>query len=420
MGQAGAGDNWAGNYHYGARVVHRPQTVEEVQALVSVAPRIRALGTRHSFTGIADSTALISLAELDSEIAIDGTAGLVTVPAGMTYAELSAALNSAGWALANLASLPHISVAGAVATATHGSGDAKGNLATSVVALELVTADGELLRTERGDADFPGLVVGLGAFGVVTRVTLAVEQYYEISQRVYEGLPWETLLAQLDEIAAAGESVSVFHGAGDRTEQLWVKRRVRDGDPAVPDELFGARAATAARNPVPGAEPANCTEQLGVPGAWSDRLPHFRSGFTPSFGEEIQTELLVAREHARAAIEAMLTLSDQIRPLLLVGELRTIAADELWLSPEYGQATLGLHFSWHRRPDEVRRAMGALEQALAPFGARPHWGKLFTASANEIAPLYPRMRDFLALRERLDPHGVFVNDWLQTHVLGTA
>ena len=232
-------------------------------------------------------------------------------PRGRLTLSSSAALNNAGLALANLASLPHISVAGAVATATHGSGDAKGNLATSVAGLELVTADGELLRSERGEADFPGLVVGLGALGVVTRVTLAVEPYYEISQRVYEDLPWATLLTRFDEVTAAGESVSVFHGAGDRIEQLWVKRRVGDGDRAVADELFGARAATAACNPVPGAEPANCTEQLGVPGPWSDRLPHFRSGFTPSSGEEIQSELLVAREHGPAAIEAMLALSDR-------------------------------------------------------------------------------------------------------------
>jgi xylitol oxidase len=419
MSTAGVGRNWAGNYHYRAAVVHRPQTVEQVQALVAGSERIRALGTRHSFTDIADSDALISLAELEAEIAVDRDAGLVTVPGAVTYAELAQALNRDGLALANLASLPHISVAGAVATATHGSGDRKGNLATAVTGLELVTGDGSLVRSQHGEPEFAGIVIGLGALGVVTELTLAVEPYYEVSQRVYEGLRWETLFAQFDAITGSGESVSVFHGAGEQTEQLWVKRRAGESAEA-PDELFGARAAPAARNPVPGAEPANCTEQLGVPGRWSERLPHFRSGFTPSSGAEIQSELLVAREHAPAAIEAMLGLAKQIRPLLLVGELRTIAADELWLSPQYRQDAVGLHFTWRRRPDEVRRTVGALERALAPLGARPHWGKLFTAGASEIAPLYARMDDFRRLRARLDPRGVFVNDWLTTHVLGHA
>ncbi|MGH2866268.1 MAG: D-arabinono-1,4-lactone oxidase [Solirubrobacteraceae bacterium] len=417
MNDAAVGRNWAGNYRYGAAGVHRPQRVEQVQELVAGHPRARALGTRHSFTGIGDSAVLISLAELETEIAVDRPAGLVAVPGGVTYAELADTLNRHRLALANLASLPHISVAGAVSTATHGSGDAIGNLATAVVELELVTGEGTLMRVRRGEPDFPGVVVGLGALGVVTELTLAVEPYYELSQCVYEGLRWETLLAQFDEITAAGESVSVFHGAGEQTEQLWVKRRVGDLG-AAPEQLFGAQAATAPRNPVPGSKPANCTDQLGVPGPWSERLPHFRSGFTPSAGEEIQSELLVPREHAPAAIEVMLGLAEQIRPLLLVGELRTVAADELWLSPQYAQATVGLHFTWRRQPEAVTRAVGTLERVLAPLGARPHWGKLFTAGAREIAPLYPRLADFLQLRARLDPRGVFVNEWLQTHVLG--
>ena len=417
MSSVAAGRNWAGNYSYRAEVLHQPRTLEELQELIAASPRIRALGTRHSFTDIADSAALISLERLPAEVSVDAKAGVATVPAAVTYAELAEALNRAGVALANLASLPHISVAGAVATATHGSGDAKGNLATAVTSLELVGGDGARRRVEHGEPDFPGVVVGLGALGVVTELTVAVEPYYEASQRVYEGLRWETVFAQFDEITAAGESVSVFHSAGDETEQLWVMRRAGDTDDAL-DELFGARTCVAPRNPVPGAEPANCTEQLGVPGPWSERLPHFRSGFTPSSGEEIQSELLVAREHAPAAIEAMLGLAGQIQPLLLIGELRTIAADKLWLSPEYGQDSVGLHFTWRREPEAVRRVVAALEDALARLGARPHWGKMFTARAEKIAPLYPRFPDFLALRERLDPERVFVNDWLCDHVLG--
>lgn len=408
--------NWSGNVIYGARVVHRPRTVREIQTLVSASDRVRALGSRHSFTAIADSAELISLAELDGEITIDASTGTVTVPGGVTYAELAVALNGHGLALANLASLPHISVAGAIATGTHGSGDRTGSLPTSVVGLELVTADGVRLRCQLGEPDFPGLVVGLGALGIVVELTLAVEPAYTMAQRVYEGLGWDVLLANLDAITAAGDSVSVFHRAGPATEQVWIKRRL-PADPH-PGDLFGSRPALVPRNPVLGADPVNATEQLEVAGPWSERLPHFRSGFTPSSGEEIQSELLVGRAHAVDAIEAMRGLSAQIRPLMLVGELRTVAADQLWLSPAYERDTLALHFTWRREPGAVQAAVAALEAALTPYGARPHWGKAIAARADTLAPLYPRMADFRRLRSRLDPRGVFVNDWLIDHVLG--
>lgn len=416
MSLSSVGGNWSGNVVYRARVLHRPRTVSEIQTLVSARDRVRALGSRHSFTAIADSAELILLADLVGEITIDASAGRVIVPAGVTYAQLAVALNRHGLALPNLASLPHISVAGAVATGTHGSGDRAGSLATSVVGLELVTADGALLHCERGEPEFPGLVVGLGALGIVTRLTLAVEPAYTVAQRVYEGLDWDVLLANLDAITAAGDSVSVFHRAGPATEQVWVKRR-RPGD-RFPDQLFGSPPARAARNPVLGADPANATEQLEVAGPWSERLPHFRSGFTPSSGEEIQSELLVGRAHAADAIEAMRGLSAQIRPLMLVGELRTVAADQLWLSPAYERDTVALHFTWRREPEAVQAAVAALEAALTPYGARPHWGKAMAARAGTLAALYPRMADFRRLRARLDPRGVFVNDWLIDHVLG--
>jgi xylitol oxidase len=416
VSSSSVGSNWSGNVIYGARTLHRPRTVSELQRLVAGRDRVRALGSRHSFSSIADSAELISMADLEGEIHVDGGAGTATVPAGVTYAELAVVLNRHGLALANLASLPHISVAGAVATGTHGSGDRAGSLGTAVVGLELVSADGALLNSERGEPDFAGLVVGLGALGIVTRVTLAVEPAFTVAQRVYEGLNWDVLLTNFDAITAAGDSVSVFHRAGPATEQTWVKRRL-PGEPH-PAELFGSPAALEPRNPVLGADPANATQQLGVAGPWSERLPHFRSGFTPSSGAEIQSELLVDRIHAPEAIEAMRELAAQIRPLMLVGELRTIAADELWLSPAYGRDTVGLHFTWRREPAAVQAAVAALEAALAPFGARPHWGKAMAAHAGTLAPLYPRMEDFRQLRTRMDPRGVFVNAWLIDHVLG--
>jgi xylitol oxidase len=421
MSFAETGRNWSGNYSYRARRIHHPRTVSELQELVVSAGRLRALGTRHSFTAIADSDELVSLAELEGEVEVDAAAETVSVPGEVTYAQLAGVLASAGRALHNLASLPHISVIGAVSTATHGSGDENGNLATAVAELELVTGTGELVRRRRGEPGFEGIVVGLGALGVVTRVTLDTQPHYEVSQRVFEDLEWETLYEHFDEITARGESVSVFHRFGERAEQVWVKTRVGDPDlPAGDEDLFGARPADAPRNPVLGGDPANCTDQLGVSGPWAERLPHFRSGFTPSSGEEIQSEYFVARENAVPALEALRLAGPQLRPLMLAGEIRTMAADELWLSPQYQETTVGFHFTWRREEEDVERALGAIETALEPFSARPHWAKLFLARAEQIAPQYERLEDFRRLREELDPRGVFTNRWLRERLLGNA
>jgi len=413
--------NWAGTHAYRARVLHRPATVDELREIVAGAPRVRVLGSRHSFTDIADSDALVSLDALPPAIDVDRDAGTVSFGAALRYGELAEALNAEALALRNLASLPHISVAGAVATATHGSGDRNGNLATAVAALELVTSDGELVSAERGDPDFDGMVVGLGALGAVTRIALDVEPAYEVRQRVFEGLPWDALAHHFDATTGAGHSVSVFTRWGDAADQVWVKSRV-DPDAAEEPrpELFGAVAATVDRHPILGIDPVNCTPQLGRPGPWSDRLPHFRMGFTPSAGEEIQSEWIVPRRHGIAAIDAVRRLGDELRPVLQVSEVRTIAADRLWLSPQYGTDTVAIHFTWTREPEPVARAVERVEAALAPFEARPHWGKLFAAGAATLAQRYERMPDFRALAERLDPRSAFRNPWLDRHVLRGA
>jgi xylitol oxidase len=415
------GANWAGNYAYRAERLHRPTSLEQLRELVAAAPQIRVLGSRHSFSDIGDAAELVTLDGLPAEIAVDRAAGTVSCSGATRYGELAAALEPEGLALGNLASLPHISVAGAIATATHGSGDSNGNLATEVAALELVTSDGGLVTSARGEEDFDGLVVGLGALGAVTRVTLDVEPAYEVRQRVFEGLPWDALFEHFDTITASAYSISVFNRLDDTAaEQVWIKSRVTDAAEDVQDELFGARAATEERHPIPGIDPVNCTPQLGRPGLWSDRLPTFRMGFTPSSGEEIQSEFLIAREHVVPAFEAVRALAGSIRPVLHVCELRTMAADRLWLSPQYGQDTIGIHFTWKREQQAVERVLAEVEAALAPFSPRPHWGKLFLAGAAELAPRYPRLPDFARLSERLDPRGAFRNDWLERRVLGWA
>jgi alditol oxidase len=410
--------NWAGTHAYRAGVLHRPASVDELRRIVADAPRIRVLGSRHSFTDIADSDALVSLDGLPADVAVDRDARTVTVGGALRYGELAEALHGEGLALHNLASLPHISVAGAVATATHGSGDRNGNLATAVAGLELVTSEGDVVTARRGEPDFDGMVVGLGALGAVTRVTLDVEPAYEVRQRVFEGLAWDALAGHFDAITSAGYSVSVFTRWGDTADQVWVKRRVDATEPEdVRPDLFGAVAATVDRHPILGIDPVNCTPQLGRPGRWSDRLPHFRMGFTPSAGEEIQSEYVVPRRHGLAAIAAIRAIGDAVRAVLQVSEIRTIAADDLWLSMQHGTDTVAIHFTWTREPAAVAEAVERVEAALAPFAFRPHWGKLFAADAAAIAQRYERLPDFRALAERLDPRGAFRNAWLERHVL---
>jgi xylitol oxidase len=400
--------------------IHRPSTLEEVQEIVAAARQVRAVGSRHSFNDIADAEEQVELTALPADVVVDRDAATVSFGAGVTYGELAGALEHAGMALHNLASLPHISVAGAVATATHGSGDANGNLATAVAALELVTSRGELVTAARGAPDFEGMVVGLGALGVVTRLTLDVEPAYELRQRVFEDLAWDMLFEHFDEITASGYSVSVLTRLGGAVDQVWVRSRVTDTPETVRRDLFGARPSTVDRHPILGLDPVNCTPQLGRPGSWSARLPYFRMGFTPSSGAELQSEYLVAREHAVAAVEAVRALADRIRPLLQVCEIRTTAADRLWMSPQYRRDTVGIHFTWMLEPEAVARALADLERALAPFDARPHWGKLFLADATTLAARYERLPDFARLVETLDPRGAFRNAWLEARVLGAV
>jgi xylitol oxidase len=437
--------NWAGNYRYTAPAIHRPHTIGEVQELVAGASKIRALGSRHSFNSIADSSgALISLENLDPDIRIDARAQTVTVSGGTRYGTIAEKLEANGFALSNLASLPHISVAGAIATATHGSGDANGNLARAVAALEIVGADGTVRHLRRGiSPDFDGAVVGLGALGVVTRVTLDIERTFTVRQDVFETLPWEAVLGDFDAVTSSAYSVSLFTDwSGDAVAQSWLKSRVSGGgvsgggvsNGGVSSGLhrsssasaaayfggtfFGGTRATVARHPLPGVSAKNCTEQLGVPGPWSERLAHFRMAFTPSSGEELQSEFFVRREHAVAAVTAMRSLSGRITPLLQVTEIRTVASDQLWLSPAYGQDSVGLHFTWKPLQDEVEKVLPLIEERLAPLDARPHWGKLFQADAAALAPLYPRFADFRDLAERMDPEHKFRNDFLARKVFG--
>ena len=392
--------NWAGNVTYSTDRVLAPRTVAEAQEMVAQAKLLRPLGTGHSFSRVADTSGILLSTEHLDRIVEVGTETVV-VEAGIRYGELGSALARHGLAVPNYASLPHISVGGAIATATHGSGARNQSLAASVAALELVRADGSLLRLGRTDDDFDGAVVALGALGLVVRVTLDVVPAFELGQHVFEGLPWAAVEADLHAVLALGYSTSLFtRWAETGIDQIWVK----SASPV--DACFGAIAADGPRNPVTGADPANATEQLGALGPSAERLPHFRLGFTPSGGDELQSEYAIATEHAVEAIRALRPLGPILTPLLLTSEIRAVAADSLWLSPFHERDSVCIHFTWKPLAAEVQAALQRVEAALAPFEPRPHWGKVFIGSP---AALYPRLPEFRALRDRLDPDRVFGN-----------
>ncbi|MEU8744836.1 FAD-binding protein [Streptomyces parvulus] len=406
--------NWAGNITYTAEELLRPRSPRALGALVAGSARLRVLGSGHSFNEIAQPGAggvLLSLADLPSVVDVDTAARTVRVGGGVRYAELARRVHARGLALPNLASLPHISVAGSVATGTHGSGVGNGSLASAVREVELITADGSALTLARGDGRFGGAVTSLGALGVVTSLTLGLEPAYEVEQHVFTEMPLAGLdTATFEAVMASAYSVSLFtdwRAPGFR--QVWLKRRT---DQPLPEFPY-AKPAVDRMHPVPGMPAVNCTEQSGVPGPWHERLPHFRADFVPSSGAELQSEYLMPREHALAALHAMDAIREVVAPVLQTCEIRTVAADAQWLSPSYGRDTVAAHFTWVEDTAAVLPVVRELERALAPFAARPHWGKVFTTPSAELRALYPRLDDFRSLARALDPAGKFGNGFVR-------
>jgi xylitol oxidase len=413
--------NWAGNIEYGTERLYPTTTLQQVRDYLKNETKLKVLGTRHSFNYIADSKdCFLSLQPMNEVATIDPAARTVTVAGGITYGQLAPYLDSHGFALHNLASLPHISVVGACMTATHGSGEKNGNLASAVSALEIVTASGDVLKLSRArdGASFNGAVVGLGALGVITSITLDVQPSYRMRQYVYENLPFSALQDHFDAIESSAYSVSLFTDwQKQRVNEVWIKSRVEEGAAfhAAP-EFFGARLATRNLHPIAKLSAENCTEQMGVLGPWYERLPHFRMGFTPSAGKELQSEFFVPRRHAVEAILAVERLRDQVSPSLLITEIRAIAADNLWMSPCHQQDSVTIHFTWKPDWPAVSKLLPLIEKELAPFNARPHWAKLFTTSPQILRSLYTRMPDFIALATKYDPQGKFRNDFLNKYI----
>ncbi|WP_419698039.1 FAD-binding protein [Mucilaginibacter sp. NFX135] len=414
--------NWAGNLTFSTDHVFYPKSVQEVQQLVKTHTKLKVLGTRHCFNTIADSKDnLLSTKELNKVISLDKKAHTVTVEGGIKYGELAPYLHKEGFALHNLASLPHISVAGSITTATHGSGVKNGNLSSAVTALEIVKADGSIVHLSKAaDAEkLNAAVVGLGALGVITKVTLQVEPTYMMQQRVFTHMPMAQVKQNFEKIVSAGYSVSLFTDwQQDSINEVWIKSRIGTDKDHNGPEFYGAKAATKNVHPIIALSAENCTEQMGVPGPWYERLPHFKMGFTPSSGKELQSEYFVPIHHAVEAITAVSRLGKQIGPHLFITEIRTIAADKLWMSPCHNQTSVAIHFTWKQEAAAVLKLLPLIEKELSPFNARPHWGKIFTMAPKVLDSRYEKLNDFKKLVAEFDPQGKFRNDFLSKEIYG--
>lgn len=403
--------NWGGNFHYQAKQILYPETLEEIQEIVRQNASIKALGTRHSFSKIGDTTGvLVSFANFNHISELNVEKQTVTIEAGVTYGQLCPYLDERGFALPNLASLPHISVVGSCMTATHGSGLTIGNLATSVTEIEFVTADGAIHTSTNKDDEFKGIVVGLGALGLVTKITLEVIPRFDMWQQVFLQLPHSILFENFSAIVTSAYSVSLFTSwQHDEINQVWVKEKSEN---PVFDEFFGAKKSQVPMHPIEAGNHQSTTQQLGVVGKWYERLPHFRLGFNPSSGHEIQSEYFVHIDDATNAINALKSVQSHIAPHLFISEIRTIAKDDFWLSPMYKRPSVAFHFTWKPDMDAVKLVLPIIEDKLIPFGVRPHWGKVHTLKSEYVTNQYKRFTDFIELVRNYDPNGKFNNGYL--------
>ncbi|MEO5564353.1 MAG: FAD-binding protein [Chitinophagaceae bacterium] len=411
--------NWAGNLSYSTDNLFNPQTISELQDIIKKNKKITALGSKHSFNAIADSTDnQVSTSGLNKVISLDKEKNTITIEAGIKYGEFCTHLDTNGYALHNLASLPHISVAGACATSTHGSGIKNGSLATGISAIEFINGEGEIvsLSKEKNGDEFAGAIVGLGAIGIITKMTLALQPAFKMKQWVFQNMPMSELEKNFEEIMSAGYSVSLFTDWKNKNiNQVWIKA-IADETMNTLTEFHGAKLATRNMHPLEDLSAENCTDQMGVAGPWYERMPHFKMGFTPSSGKELQSEYFIPFENAYEGMMAIEKLNEKVSPHLFISEIRAIAADDLWMSPFYKRTCVAFHFTWKQEWEDVQKLLPLIEEALAPFNPRPHWGKLFSMKPNVLQSRIERLNDFKSLATKYDPNGKFRNEFISNYV----
>jgi xylitol oxidase len=433
--------NWGGNFRFSTTDIRFPRSLDEVvDAVKEGAPKstpggvgppvkhLRALGSRHSFSKIADTAEmLVSLSAMNRILAVNPgsatEAPTITVEGGAIYTDVTPFVEFIGAAFHNQLTLSEVSVAGSINTGAHGTGITNGILATQVRSVELVLANGTVTTLRKGvDAAFPAAVVGLGAFGVVTKVELEMQASYQMTQHVFLNLPFTTLTDQFDTIMSSAYTVQAWTDWSDPTNfnQVWVGDRDDDAaDFSTAPAFYGATRAPAQVTPVAALPPTYVVPQ-GVAGPWNERLVCYRLGLSGFNGDEIQSEYILPITNAKAALEAIAALATQIAPLCYVSVVRTIAADDFWLSPAYGRDSVAIHFTWKPQLDAVVALLPTIESALAGLDAVPHWGKFFTMAPSVFLQRYDKLAEWKATAAAYDPSGRFRNAFLNDNVFNAV
>lgn len=425
--------NWSGEQTCRPMVMARPNTREGLISAVIEASkegrRVKAAGSGHSFTpaALTDGT-MLRIESLDRVLDVDRASGLVKVEAGITLRKLNRRLDGLGLALENLGDIDRQTLAGAIATGTHGTGARYPNLSAQIEAMELVTADGTTVElSESSDADgFRAARIGIGALGVVYSVTLRTVPPFRI-ERVDRRRPLDETLAELDTLVSGLDHFEFY--AFPHADWANCRESTRTLDPPDPPnpvsgyvrevvlQNWAGSALSAVARRIPATIPA--LSRLAASGAGVPRkLDHsFRVFASERWIRFTEMEYAVPRERAREAVEEVLAIAS--RPDLEVAfpiEVRFVAADDALLSPSYERDTAYIAVHQDRRSDWATY-FTAVATALARFGGRPHWGKRHFLGADELRPLYPRFDDFIAARDRFDPLGLFANEYTD-RVLG--
>ncbi len=409
--------NWAGNLSFSSKEFIEIDSVKKLQTIVSNARGIKVLASGHSFSDIADTKdTLISIKNLSFEIGIDSNKREALVPAGMQYSDVSRYLEKHGWAVSNMASLGEVTIAGAILTGTHGSGSSNGILSTAVIGFEMVLESGSILTTDReNSSDFPGFIVSLGALGVFTKYKLKIVPSFSIRQVVYENINIESIANNFDLVFDRAYSVSFFSNwAQNSTGQIWMKF-LDDSKPFnISSDWIDGNLAKVKQHPVKINDASPCTDQLATSGKWLDRLPHFKLNSSPVSGDEVQTEYLVDRRYVKQYISELAEIGDEIASKVYTTEIRTIKADDLWLSGAYERETVGFHFTW-RKSDSLVNFLPKIESILGKHDGRPHWGKLFDVPKDKLPSRYPKFSDFEVLLQKYDPNKKFRNNFINKY-----
>jgi len=411
--------NWAGNLTFSAKEYIEIDSISKLQSIVSKASGVKVLATGHSFNDIADTNQTqISIKNLSNKIEIDSIKKVVLVPAGMQYADVCRYLETKGWALFNTASLGEITVAGAMLTGTHGSGSNNPVLSDCVEGIEMVLESGEIFNISREDSDeFFGFVISLGALGVFTKLKLKIVESFSIKQFVYENIGIQSISENFDDVFDKSYSVSYFSNwKKNSTGQIWMKFLDNNNFPQLPSVWLDGNIANANQHPVKVNDPSPCTDQMGVSGKWLYRLPHFKLDSSPASGDEVQTEYLVDRAYVSHYIDELSNIGDEIAARVYATEIRTIKADDLWLSGAHGRQTVGFHFTW-KKSDSLQTFLPKIEEILGNHNGRPHWGKLFSTPRENLIGRYPKYSNFEDLLKKYDPNKKFRNSFINRYFI---